>query len=533
MKHNIFYGLFTVLAAFTLAPAVIAQTYDGGVVVEDMSSAQAYDVGAIGAEDGALPPTLWNGTGAEIAVQLIKAAPGNSRSAVVTDMVARVLLSPGVPPRGGADNDAYVGARLGKLVDLDRSDALEAIFAREPNLSRGPAAQELRADAALRAKDAAGACLIADSVEEQRAAPYWAKLRAFCHIERGELRAAELTADLLQQSGHDDPAFYAAILTLTGVKTKVTLPDMPSPLLLLMVERMDGPAGRDPLTAFIEEAPSLPPAELEKRLTLLSIATDNDDIAGGLMDTGEFDLDTMAADTGPRAWGRLYGAVKSSSDEAVRAKAATLLLSRAEHAGIFTPIAKLITPHLSGIPVHLRAQFDAHIWAQLAVREGNLNALRPLYDFVADDDPFKTRIALASDALGNGFMQGETGADMTARFIGGGDGKTRAVRDVFIASALGARLSDPIIVDMSKSDIKMSGSPAAAGQMLALENAAAKGAQAETALRAATILGKDGPQALHPDSLSRVIRALYAAGLTEFATRLAAEDFLGAPKGAL
>ena len=523
MKHKLLISA-ALLGAF-MAPIAGAQTYEGGVDVEDLGSAQAYDVGAIDINEGALPPTLWNGTSAAVATTLIDAAPSASRSAVVSDMVARVLLSPGAPPSGGDGNTDYVNARLSKLVALGRSDALDAIFAREPNLARGAGGQRLKADAALRAKDANAACLIADGVSEGRAAPYWAKLRAFCHVERDEIRAAELTMDLLQQSGHEDAPFYAALMTLTGVKQDIDVQGSPSALLRLMMNRIESGAVKDdPLAAFIADAHGLSAIELDKRLAKLAIVPT---LEGGQPDSGEFDLNTMGADTSPASWGRLYGAVKSSSDGRVIAKAATLLLTRAEEAGIFTPIANLIAPQIETIPAQVRAEFDPKIWSRLAVREGDLYALRPLYDFIGADDPYRARVALASDALGNGFILGQLGEDMTSRVLAKDGAQNRAVRDVFIATALGAQLSDPVAQRLTDGAFTLNGRRVAPSRLLALESAARKGAQAEVALRAAIILGNEGPEAIDADSLSRVIRALYAAGLTEFATRLAAEDFIG------
>ena len=522
LKHKLF--ISAALFGALYAPIAAAQTYDGGVDVEELGSAQAYDVGAIDTGQGALPPTLWNGTSAAVATTLIDAAPSASRSAVVSDMVTRVLLSPGAPPQGGENDRDYVNARLSKLVGLGRSDALDAIFAREPNLARGASGQRLKADSALRAKDANAACLIADGISEGRTQPYWAKLRAFCHVERGEIRAAELTMDLLQQSGHEDAAFYAALMTLTGVKQPVVIQSSPSALLELMMAQIErGAVSDDPLAKFIADAPALSLVELDKRLTKLAIVPT---LVGGQPDTGEFDLDTMGREKNAASWGRLYGAVKSSTDGAVKAKAATLLLTRAEKSGIFTPIANLISPQVETIPPEVRVQFDPEIWSRLAVREGDLYALRPLYDFIDAGDPFRARVALASDALGNGFILGQLGEDMTSRVLADDGGQNRAVRDVFIATALGAQLSDPVARRLTDGEFSMSGRRAPSPQLLALESAAGKGAQAEVALRASIILGAEGSSALDADSLSRIIRALYAAGLTEFATRLAAEDFI-------
>jgi len=61
-----------------------------------------------------------------------------------------------------------------------------------------------------------------------------------------------------------------------------------------------------------------------------------------------------------------------------------------------------------------------------------------------------------------------------------------------------------------------------AGDLLALNAAAKAGSRAETALRAAVMIERG---TLDDPSLAAVIDALQVAGLSQFAGRLAAEDF--------
>jgi len=201
-------------------------------------------------------------------------------------------------------------------------------------------------------------------------------------------------------------------------------------------------------------------------------------------------------------------------------------LRRADANGVLSPFARLLKEPLRAIPAYLRGQGHVPTYAKLAVMDADLGALRGLYDGLDADDPMRVRLALASDALGNGFMLGQLGDDMTSRLSGQGRTKTRALRDAFLAAGLGARLSDEALIVLDDYTGVLPGRAARPGALLALNDAAARGAQAETALRAAVIIGQGGPSSLRADSLAAVLSALQSANLQTFAGRLAAEDFL-------
>jgi len=120
-------------------------------------------------------------------------------------------------------------------------------------------------------------------------------------------------------------------------------------------------------------------------------------------------------------------------------------------------------------------------------------------------------------------MLGQLGQDMSERLA---DNQSRAVRDVFIATALGASLSAENMMALDTYAVQLPGRAASPSDVLALRLAAKRGASAETALRAASILGEGGPQSLRADSLAQVLEALREANLQDLAGRVAAEDFL-------
>lgn len=514
----------------TFAPLAGAQSYEQyneNIAVQQLGDAAAYDAGVQGLDTG-FGPALWTGTTAAIAKGLIERAPTRSSSAVTTDMIARVLLTGGSPPAGAADDSDYMAKRLGVLVKLGRADAVEQILGREPQKAGTAQGQQVKATNALAANDSPAACAIADQISEARGEPYWAKLRAVCHVMREEVPAAELTVDLLRRGGHEAEDFYAAFDVITGIKGAKFPQENADPLIMTMGQMAGigkiekGDAADMALASLLKDARDIPPAELGARLSRLTLTkTADEEIAGGF-----FDINTALNSDTPQSWGQLYGVVTSGTDAQLNARAAGELLRRADANGVLAPFAKLLEQPLAAMPGYLRAQGDVPTFARLAVMQGDLSALRGLFDAAGEEDPMRVRIALASDALGNGFMLGQLGEDMTSRLQKRDRVQARAVRDALLAAALGARLSEPAMMVLDEYTGPMPGRAVKPGALVTLRDAAARGAQAETALRAAIIIGEDGPAGLRADSLAAVLSALQTANLQEFAGRLAAEDFL-------
>ena len=168
----------------------------------------------------------------------------------------------------------------------------------------------------------------------------------------------------------------------------------------------------------------------------------------------------------------------------------------------------------------MQTEADLKLYARAAIERGDIGTLQGFYQ-VMPEGPEKLRIALVADALGNGFTLGTLGEDIESRLAGTGAEKRRAIRDTFIASAMGSRLSgeaEEILEGVGKG----SGLAIKAGDLLALSAAAKAGSRAEAVLRAAMMIERG---TLDDPSLAAVIEALQEAGLPQFAGRLAAEDF--------
>jgi len=118
---------------------------------------------------------------------------------------------------------------------------------------------------------------------------------------------------------------------------------------------------------------------------------------------------------------------------------------------------------------------------------------------------------------------GDLGRDIEAR-LGDSAQRAGALRDAYIALALGSTLSDSgaMALEGARSG---SGRSLSAGDIAALHAAAKSSSRGETALRAAIAL--EGRQ-LDGPSQAAVIEALMDAQLSQFAGQIAALDYLGA-----
>lgn len=507
---------------FMIFPVIAqAQSIETG----QLGEAQAYDAGVIDAGTGGLDAALWQGTSAKTAVRLMKALPLSSDKDIVQDMIEAVILSAGVPPEG--DTSEYDQTRLKTVMAMGDKAALDNLATRNPDITRDP---RVRTDLALAGGDVAAACQTADNITEGRGEPHWAKLRAFCHIEREEISAAELTTELLQSSGYEDAAFFGLMKVLTGASKK--LPDvknMSDPLLKLMAAKAG--AGDDKLSADIATDNTAKPEDRiravfefanqlsDAQITAVfsDLAFDQEDLVG----SASFDLESAKANIGPQGTAQIFQLANASGDARTSLEAMALMLAAAEKKSVFSRFAKLFENNLAIIPAGMQAEADIKLFTRAAIERGDIGTLQGFYQALPEG-PQKLRIALVADALGNGFTLGTLGEDIESRLADEGAEKRRAIRDTFIAAAMGSRLSGNAS-EVLESAGRGSGIAIKAGDLLALNAAAKAGSRAETALRAAKMIDSG---TLDDPSLAAVIDALQIAGLPQFAGRLAAEDFL-------
>ncbi len=523
-----------------------AQTID----VTPLATAQAYEAGILNPNNGGLTPELWTSTSAETATALIRQVAPPPHRTLVRDMFRAALLSGGTPPFSDKPQSqiAYQQARLAAIMRLADMQAAQNLIQRVPALG---ADQYQAANMALIAGDYPQACTIADKVVDARTEDPWIKHRAFCHVIRGELPAAELTVDLLRSRGHDDTIYFSLINILTGVPGKPDLDGLtPEPLYIAMMDQASIPWPSDEtrptvtaarialspglnvdtrLNALFDAGPALSDRQIASVLSDLAAQPSDTALVGGVDNEAPESIALQAAKDShsPASYGQLYTIAMSGSptDQTI---AAIELLRRAEKAKAFDRFAAFLAPQLSQAPVSLSniPQADLLLLARAAIQRRDIAALRSVHAALQATPTVQERIALATDAIGNGFIGGGLGTDIETRLNHPDDNISKqAVRDAYIAFAMGANISDQALSQLSqfKEDAKLD------TELMALRAAARRRSHAETALRAALILNRSG-QVHQIDTLRllTIIEALQTAGLADFAGRLAAEDFLSA-----
>lgn len=531
------------LSAGLMSAAIFTPSYAWAQSIEvgQLGAAQAFDAGVIDFNSGGLDPALWQGTNAQMATHLLSRAPLTTTDPILKNMIRAVVLTSGVPPEG--TDDGYAKARLRSVMALNDPAALQSLAARSPDIVADPT---VRADLALAVGEVENACAMADSISEGRGTPIWARLRAFCHVQRGEVPAAELTAKLLKTSGYEDPIYFELLDRLTGASSKTEVLDVSGdPLYAAMAGAIaaNSPAplasttGLTPMQAMAvakdsKASPNARLAAVFKAGKLLDDGMITQILSGVIYDgvdvndlsaASAFTIESALGDSSGKGFAQLFALAKQGGDPAITAKAASEVLKRADEKGAFERFANLLENDIALMPAEAKAAANLKVFAKAAVLRNDIGALQGLHSALDDNAPAQARIALAADALGNGFRFGDLGRDIEQRLKDDAV-RPQALRDAYIALALGSTLSTEGALAMEGARTGV-GRSIPAGSKAALQAAAKASSRAETTLRAAAALeGRklDGP------SLAAVIQALMDAQLTQFAGQIAALDYLDA-----
>lgn len=509
-----------VLKSMCLSP-VWAQTIEQDV----LGAPSAYDSGVIDVRTGGLNPNLWQGTSAALATDLIKRAPIESFDPLIKDMLGAVLLSSGVPPEGDQDSlKAYKLAKLDAIMSAATTDVSEAYLRRNSETVRTPVIQ---AETALRRADIETACQLSDTITEGRSDVFWSRLRTLCHLQREELAAAELTADLLRSNDYEDDLYFDLIKVLSGaLKVMPPLQKAADPINQTLYDlaaiKLDAArpgqafdVDADPelrLMALFKFANELSDTEILQILTELSREDGETAIAEDIQ--YEMALETVSAKT----IAQLFSISNNTPDPVLAAKAFVAFMERVPDASSYQRFMALMQNRIGQWPASAQASADLAMFANAAVQRNDVIALQDFYN-AETDEMIRARIALAADALGNGFLLGPMGRNIDDRLLS--PENDRAKRDALLALALGARLSSASAETLPGTEFgprKIS-----EGDRAVLRANAQDQHIAQLVLRLASLI--DG-QELDASSLAFAVDILRDIGLPQYAARLAARDFL-------
>jgi len=480
------------------------------VIVGQLEAAQSYDVGPLNPNNGGLDASLWQGVSASRASQQIAAINSAELSELPYRFLRRVLLSAGVPPEGDEQAKAdYLRNSTAAKLQLGDYNALASLSDPQNPLQRDA---EFRVNLALATRDRKEACSESDRAIDNRTAPFWMQMRIVCHLMRDEAAAAELTLNLMRERDDSDDDFVALADHALGLRKNAPKNIPNSPVLKLLKEISTGEAETDMdyagralsnaetanerIEALFKSENRLAPDQVKTILSSLLIT--GSELAGG--DESIFDVESAlanleAADTRGKSVGQLYSLATNYGDPYASAQATAALLKFSESVDYLPQMSDVLSETILFIPAEAQVELDPPRFAWAALRRGDLSALGALYRSLEAEDPLAGRIALASDALGNGFVLGQLGLDIESRINAMLGNETRKER------------INPV--------------------ELARLNASAKiGARAGTLLYVVQGIGEREPKELTGLELYSYISALSQAGLTREAGELAAFDFL-------
>lgn len=174
------------LASVALAAALLASQSAGAQVSSaPLAQVDAWGVGWIGANEGAVPATFWNNTSAKTLGPVMAAIQPRELASSARAMLARILMSRAKGPADGAD---LTTERLRLLEQLGENAHAIDLRKRYPTTDWGKPGERLGAELALLQGDDDSACASAKSLPA--ADPNWMPLRAVCATLGGDANAS-------------------------------------------------------------------------------------------------------------------------------------------------------------------------------------------------------------------------------------------------------------------------------------------------------------------------------------------------------
>jgi hypothetical protein len=557
------------------------------IVAAPLADVDPFVIGALTAEGGGLPDTLWSGSDLAGITEAMRRAPAESGFLAVSEMTARVLLSGGASPAPPGDRRDAAVERLAALLGLGQVNGVDDIVSTTPRGLADPELAVLAVQARLAMNEIASACRVGDELREGRNGAFWLRLRTACFAWAGETAAIELTLDLAREADESvaDDAFTAWVFAAASGKA----PDR-------------APAPRDALeSALAQSTDYVFDAEVLERLPLLvavGLLRDQDvtpDVralaARRAARVGAVSADALAAALeqipAPADVSSVSQLIAAAADEgfpaahallvrAASAKTATpfeaamaidLLLARAETPADFIVTARALSDVMATLPpspdlatfaprlvLAAAAVGDrglAYAWLNpqapgLAAssplgagwaREGFTPILNTKPDFSRSPVEPVARIAAEAVVAAADFtasperLSSVALARLESAAAAGEAEQAAARRDALILVALGAEVSPELRRAASIAAEEAHVASDTAPQALAAAQLAAEaGALGETALYLAQAAADAGPS--HAPTIARAIEIAKAAGLETEAHALAVEAMLAARIGA-
>lgn len=337
-----------------------------GIEAQDLAPTDAAWTGVLGADQGALPDSMWHGTARNfVAAALPLLQPSSSPE--VRDLARRLLLSNAVSPAGAdaPDRPSLAAERLDRLMALGDVGGAVAMMDQLPSDPTGDGMDRARVELRFAAGDRDGACKTVDDGIARYQDAWWQRALIACQALAGDGAKAALGLSLLHdEKAPADAAFDALIETLGGQPRKVEKIGDPTPLRLTLLAAAKLPLPADVLAtagpAALHAYATSDTLPVERRLPAAERAA----LFGALKPEALGDLykqvifkpeeqtaalkdGKLPEDAHTRAI--LFQAARSAAPAGTRAAAIAAFLAGARKAGNFAFAARLMAPALGDL----------------------------------------------------------------------------------------------------------------------------------------------------------------------------------------
>jgi hypothetical protein len=334
-----------------------------GVYQQGLDSLDPSSPGILTQANGGFPAGLWQGTDRRALVALMPRMPVGKGSPAMRSLAERLLLTEAQVPQGNTRNvyDVFQ-ARIDRLVAAGYAAEVADLFSRVPEKIPDARLAHARVDALLLTGEAAVACDEALSANQRSEETSWLETVAYCKLIQGDGDGAGFTADMLRETGADDPDFFAMLAWLgqpeeaRGDKPKLANTQPLTPLKLVMLKAVGVAVAASTLDrasplvlVAVANDESLPPetrleaAERAARVGAIGARDLAAAYAAGTIDPARL-ADPLAAASGmPGGPGGalLYQAAMQASDPIVRLKILQTIWARAKADGTYLLAARV------------------------------------------------------------------------------------------------------------------------------------------------------------------------------------------------
>ena len=519
------------------------------VRVDTLKTLDFDSAGTLTDAEGGLGARMWQGTPRPLVESLLPKLPANVVSPAMRGLMRRLLLTPAVAPEGPSQGGSLIVERVRILAAMGDQAGVSALLEAIPGRANNPILLRLETDVRFLGNDNARACSTAAGQVREGRDTYWLKAFSFCQALAGEVGKARLASGLLREMGEDDPVFTQIMDRFAGgAPAPLASLRNPTPLHIAMARAANVQLPKDVLGAstpgMLRTISISPNAPIDVRLD----AAERAEAAGALptealrqlymgVSFTEQDLanplSKAEAESGPLSRALLYRTAMIQSVPAAQAEPVAKALALARRGGRYASAVRVFLPVLKRIPATADMLWLAPEAARAALFAGDTEAARGWFAVLrgaahVDKDAAAALASLVPLAKLSGSVEGQgfQAADLgkwweTVK----SRENARALAETFLSlydlmvEPVPAEAWDPLLQAAERTPVPVAG----AALWARLESAARNRRGGETVMFALLALGEGGPGQADAFTLTRVLKALEAAGFKTEARAIAIE----------